>query len=190
MPPSTQYVLIDYENVQPKNLAPLSESTFKIIVFLGANQTKIPAEFAQALQACGESGRYFPIHGSGRNALDFHIAFHLGELVAAEPTAAFHVVSKDKDFDRLIEHMRSRGISVQRCSSLENVVPVSDDLMRTVLERLAGHGNRPGKRKSLAKTIANWFKDLEESRVEAILEALEMRGTIAVREGKVAYNLE
>lgn len=189
MPAKTRYVLIDYENVQPKTLAPLPDNGCNVIVFLGADQ-KVPSAFVEALQARGNCGRYFRIHGNGRNALDFHIAFHLGELVAAEPSAEFHIVSKDKDFDRLIEHVRSRGIAVERCSSLAAVIPVADDLLRTAVERLKGHGNRPNKRKSLAKTIANWFKQLEEAQVDAMVEALEKRGTIAVRDGKLAYRFE
>ena len=43
------YVLIDYENVQPKNLGVLKGHDFKVMVFVGANQTKIPFELAEAL---------------------------------------------------------------------------------------------------------------------------------------------
>ena len=36
-------VLIDYENVQPKNLSPLAGDRFHVLVFLGKNQSKITA---------------------------------------------------------------------------------------------------------------------------------------------------
>ena len=36
----TNYVLIDYENVQPTDLALLREGPFKVKVFLGANQAR------------------------------------------------------------------------------------------------------------------------------------------------------
>src|SRR5690606_41983881 len=35
------YVLIDYENVQPKNIELLANHPFKIYLFVGANQTKV-----------------------------------------------------------------------------------------------------------------------------------------------------
>ena len=38
----TTYVLIDYENVQPKDLASLHGQSLKVLVFVGANQTKVP----------------------------------------------------------------------------------------------------------------------------------------------------
>ena len=42
----THYILIDFENVQPKNLAILNGHPFKVLVFVGANQTRVPLELA------------------------------------------------------------------------------------------------------------------------------------------------
>jgi hypothetical protein len=42
----TQYVLIDHENVQPKDLGLLDGQLLKVIVFLGANQARISTELA------------------------------------------------------------------------------------------------------------------------------------------------
>ena len=36
------FILIDFENVQPGNLALLRGRDFKIMVFLGATQAKLP----------------------------------------------------------------------------------------------------------------------------------------------------
>jgi hypothetical protein len=110
----TNYVLIDYENVQPQDLALLNGHPFKVFVLVGTNQTKIPTEFADALQARGENGRYVRINGNGRNALDFHIAFHLGELAAKDPEGFYHVISKDTGFDPLLGYLKARGIHAQR----------------------------------------------------------------------------
>ena len=41
---TTTYVLIDYENVQPNELALLRGGSFKVRLFLGANQVKIPVD--------------------------------------------------------------------------------------------------------------------------------------------------
>ena len=43
--------------------------------------------------------------------------------------------------------------------------------------------------KSLTKAIANWFKALEKSQVQALIDALEKRGLISVQDGKVTYSL-
>jgi PIN domain-containing protein len=71
------FVMVDFENVQPKNVSLLSGGPYKIKVFLGANQSKIPLEMARALQACGPDAEYIQIDGSGKNALDFHIARYI-----------------------------------------------------------------------------------------------------------------
>ena len=52
----TNYVLIDFENVQPENLDVFSADHFKVIVFVGASQTKVPFDVAMALLL--KSGNY------------------------------------------------------------------------------------------------------------------------------------
>jgi len=108
------YVLIDYENVQPKSLAVLNRHEFKVIIFVGANQAKIPFELASAIQALGSNAKYVKIGGNGSNALDFHIAFYIGQLAEKDPNAYFHIISKDKGFDPLINHLKERKIFAQR----------------------------------------------------------------------------
>lgn len=64
----TNYVLIDFENVQPKNLEILARHPFIVVLFVGANQAKVPFDLAVAMQALGEKAKYIKIAGSGRNA--------------------------------------------------------------------------------------------------------------------------
>jgi len=49
----TNYVLIDYENVQPEAMAVLNQDHFKALVFVGASQAKVTFEVASALQQMG-----------------------------------------------------------------------------------------------------------------------------------------
>jgi len=51
----TNYVLVDFENVQPKDIGLLKDGPFSVKVFLGPNQSKIPVALAAALQSLGES---------------------------------------------------------------------------------------------------------------------------------------
>ena len=46
----TNYVLIDYENVQVKSLSLLKGEQFQVRVFLGPKNTKLPVEFVLAMQ--------------------------------------------------------------------------------------------------------------------------------------------
>src|SRR5690606_13460791 len=115
------YVLIDYENVQPKNIELLANHPFKIYLFVGANQTKVSFDLATIMQELGSDGKYIKIAGNGPNALDFHIAYYIGEFVAKEPKANFHVISKDKGFVPLISHLKARGVKIQRFNDLAEI---------------------------------------------------------------------
>ena len=90
----TNYVLIDYENVQPDDIDTLQHEHVRVIVFVGPHQTKIAFEKAAALQRMGANAQYVRLSGGGSNALDFHVAYYLGQLTAKDPTAYFHVISK------------------------------------------------------------------------------------------------
>jgi hypothetical protein len=194
----TDYVLIDYENVQPRDLSLLEGHPFKVIVFVGANQARIPFELAKALQTMGENAEYLQVSGSGRNALDFHIAFHLGELAAQDPEGYFHVISKDTGFDPLLKYLKSRGIKARRSRDItEMPIPgiaqpkTADERIDAIIKNLASRAHsRPRRRKSLASTINSLFmKKLEESEIDGLIEALEKRGVVAVKDGKISYTL-
>jgi len=120
------YVLIDYENVQPKTLAALEGPDFHVLVFVGVAQAKISIDVAAALQALGTGTRYIRCNGGGSNALDFHIAFYIGELAAAAPHCSFHIISRDTGFDPLVKHLRARGLRVSRAASIEDLSLAGD----------------------------------------------------------------
>ena len=46
----TNYILIDFESVQTTSLEQLTHDHFKVIVFVGANQARLPFEVAASLQ--------------------------------------------------------------------------------------------------------------------------------------------
>jgi hypothetical protein len=116
---SKPYVLIDFENVQPKTLDRLQPGAVRIKVFLGQHQTRLMLELVQALQPFGADAEYIAIQGSGPDAVDFHIAFYIGRLAAADPGAAFTIVSRDKGFDPLVRHLVGLGIPCQRIPDIE-----------------------------------------------------------------------
>lgn len=118
---SLPYVLIDFENVQPKVLDQLRPGTFRVKVFLGQHQSKLTLELVQKLQSFGSDAEYIQIQGSGPDAVDFHIAFYIGLLSAQEPSASFTIVSKDKGFDPLVRHLAARGTRCQRLVELPHL---------------------------------------------------------------------
>jgi hypothetical protein len=112
------YLLIDFENVQPKALARLQPGRARIKVFLGEHQSKLLLDLVQALQPFGADAEYIQISGSGPDAVDFHIAFYIGRLSAADAGAAFTIISKDRGFDPLVRHLTKLGISCRRLTEI------------------------------------------------------------------------
>ena len=195
----TNIILIDFESVQPASLAALEHDHFKVIVFVGAGQTRVPIDIATALQRMGPNAEYIQISGSGRNALDFHICFYIGQLAAQDQSAYFHVISKDGGFDPLIQHLRSRKIFCARSPSIDDIPLVKtgnrkspDERAQLFMERLRHPGaTKPRAVRTLSGAIAAYFhKQLTDAEVEAVIAALQKSGFIAVAGGKVSYTVE
>ena len=192
------YVLIDYESVQPESLSMLAAENFKVIVFVGASQTKVTFEAAAALQRMGDKAEYVKISGNGPNALDFHIAFYIGQISMTDPTAFFHVVSKDTGFDPLIQHLKGRKIFAARSVDVSEIPLVKVANTRTPAEKLAVVINNlqqrgasmPRTLKTLTSTISAIFqKQLSEQELEAMLGELHAKGFVTVTGTKVSYDL-
>ena len=110
-------LLVDYENIGKIDLAAIPEGV-RVPFFFGASQRTVPTEFLKAALRLG--ARFVPIdiEGQGKNALDFHIAFYLGEYLAQSPETACVILSKDKGFDPLVRHLARRGFAVRRANSM------------------------------------------------------------------------
>lgn len=193
----TSFVLIDYENVQPKNVSRLNGGRYKVRVFAGAKQ-KVPVAMANALQALGPDVEYVQIAGEGKNAVDFHIAYYIGRIAAQTPGATFHVISADTGFDPLIKHLASQEISCQRWKSVADIPQVdrskseSKDNLQLVLEYLKKlKNNKPSTEKTLRSAINAFFqKRLGAEEVEALVGDLRQAKLIKIADGKVQYALQ
>ena len=194
----TNYVLIDYENVQPSAMAVLEQEHFKVIVFVGANQAKVSFEVASALQRMGTKASYVKISGNGSNALDFHIAFYIGQLAAIEPDAYFHIISNDSGFDPLIAHLKNKKILASRSKEVTDIPLVKAANSKTPLEKQAvivanlqqRGSSKPRTVKTLSSTINSLFqRTLPEEELASLLKGLQEQGVISVTDTKVSYAL-
>lgn len=214
----TNYVLIDYENVQVKSLALLKDEQFHVRVFLGPNNTKLPVEFVLAMQELGDRAEYIVLETSGTNALDFHIAYHLGVLVATDPLGFFHIISKDTGFDPLIKHLKTKKVLSSRSISIEampcfaqiptngidtngEVIDITkkttptrspkEELINVAVSDLVKRkASKPRTPKTLISTIhAKCGKDLPVAEIESVFEELVKRGYVKVNGAKVSYEL-
>lgn len=112
----TTHLLVDLENVQPpaSSVRDRLGETGKGWIFHGPHQRKRLAEY----EALGERVTLVPIARTGSNALDFHLVFYLGYLLARDPCSEFVVVTGDKGYDPAIEHARLLSFEVQRIPDL------------------------------------------------------------------------
>jgi hypothetical protein len=189
----TNYVL-----VQPEQLGPLAQDHFKVLLFVGANQARLSYEMATAIHQLGSKAEYIKISGNGPNALDLHIAFYIGQIAAADPSAYFHIISKDKGFDPLIQHLKTRKIFAARARDVSEIPLVKvanskspEQRLEIVVARLKQlKPSKPRRIKTLRSTVASLFqKQPSESEVTALLDVLQARGLVTVTDGKVAYAL-
>jgi PIN domain len=192
----TNYVLIDYESVQPDSLAPLAQDHFRLMVFVGASQARVPFELAAALQSFGERATYIKISGNGPNALDFHIAYWIGRLSASDATAYFHIVSKDTGFDPLITHLKTQQVLCGRVKSIDEIPLVKASTAKSPSERVQvalswlsqTKASKPRTVKTLGSSIASLFqKQLSAEDIDVLIKLLVTQGHVAIIGTKVSY---
>jgi hypothetical protein len=189
-------VLIDFESVQPDSIEALNHEHFQVLLFCGANQSKVPFEIAATLQMLGQRAQYVKISRTGPNALDFHIAYYIGRLAVDNPGAFFHIVSRDKGFDPLIEHLKANKILSARAESIAEIPFVKNGAFKTPTERAEAFitqlkkpkVTKPRTEKSMSSAIRAHFQPpIEESEVAQILQTMVANGFISIETGKIVY---
>ena len=189
------YVLIDYENVQPFSLALLEPEWFRVLLFVGQQQERIPFNVVSGMQRLGHRAQYVKISGKGCNALDFHIAYYIGRLAIEHPSAAVHIVSKDTGFDPLVCHLRASGMLASRCADLTSIplierqVSSAQARYRALSDRLR---NPKAPRPRTDKALENWVatqlnQHTDDPTVAEAIARLRADGLIAINGCDVAY---
>lgn len=188
----TNYIFIDFENVQETDLDRIANKPVKVTLVLGERHKSLPVALVKKLLkysiqvALVETGR------AGKNALDLVLAQHIGEAKKTDPHGYFHIVSKDKDFDALIGHLKDNGTLAARHAAFCEI-PVLMNLAERV-KRLTAHfkvnqTNRPKKRKTLESQTQVFFgKTLTSAEVEQTIQGLVAEKTIKLSDkGDVTF---
>ncbi len=199
--PRTQYILIDHENVHALDPGEIGDLPVKVVVFLGEQTTKLPVEDVQKLLVHRGQIELITISGHGKNALDFHVAFYAGRISAEDPKAYIHIISKDKGFDPLIAHLKSRKVFARRSEEVPRLatilkgepVPAAAEgrVERAIAHLTRMEKSRPRKRKTLASSLAALFnKQLSDGEVGRLIVALEEADKLGIDEKEtVTYRL-
>lgn len=204
----THWLLVDYENIQPA-FRDESLSNTRLVVFHGAQQRDAPAKLKSQLSSI--PAEFVRCTKTGKNALDFHLTYYLGRLAAQHPKDDFYVLSKDKGYDPLIEHLKNAGADVRRLEhapSFKSKAPPSPRSkpsapngvaatkqaagqlppVATVRKALQSVPNRPRNTARLRNWVNSRFnKDLSDAAFAALLNNLTRRNVIVLQGNNVRY---
>ncbi|MCO8123845.1 PIN domain-containing protein [Stieleria sp. TO1_6] len=191
------YLLIDLENIQPEDLRELKPHGYKVLVFVGKNQPTIKTDFAVSMQDLGGDAQYIQVSGSGKDALDFHIAFYIGRLSQQFPESRFRILSKDKGFDPLIDHLKQTGINTRRLESIKQITrfsataPLAEQMhWINVFLRSLGRA-RPKSRSALQNMLCSRFHEaFTAEKAEQFVDQMLRRKIIAVDETDAVQYLD
>ena len=194
----TTYILIDFENVQPGSFQAVENAPIEIRIFRKERQTKVSFELAESLQSHGNHVEFIKMEGSGPNALDFHIAYHIGKMAEKDPSGYFHIVSKDKGFESLIRHLKNNQILAQRVNELSDIRPLNSAQIGSTNEKAEAIkkwlkervGGRPGKIKALKNSINAFFmKSLSDRELEKIVSLLKSKKIVKINDQKISNHI-
>lgn len=200
-------ILVDFENL-PNSELPAVKGEREIYVFVGRNQKKVPIEVVVAMQKLGNQAHWVTISGSGKNNLDFHLCFVMGQLHETQArNTTFFVLSKDKGFDSVVNYVSTLGRKCYRIERAEQAnnpktiprdpkVPDKplppDPVIKPILERLKRHKAqaRPRKLRTFRNFLTANFKEItEKTDPEELIRKLRSSGRVYEDNGKMVYRL-
>lgn len=186
-------LLVDLENIQKIDLAAVPADA-RVRVFYGVTQKKIPTELVVQAQPLGTRLEWIKISGQGKNALDFHIAFYLGQEFTASPRSDCVILSRDTGFDPLVRHLHGRGYTCRRVSSLESAfagpqTTVEADPFERLLVLLKKEKARPTKPKGLSGKVKSWFPKLTDEHRLALFDRLFSESKVRLADKILSYDL-
>ena len=192
-------LIVDYENVQKIDVNLMDKRNTEIHLFVGAEQNRIPFPLVEKAQSFGPGLVWEKVAGKGRNNLDFHIAYRLGELNRLnDSTVDFVILSKDTGYDALIRFINQAG---RKCRRIKNIAEISQKgghlpeskLTSSVIENLKkiDAKKRPRSRATLRKHIESLLKDrARANEIEEIVEELFVKEWLAEANSRLRYSID
>ena len=207
------HVFVDVENIKSINPAVLSLKQLVIHLFLGPLDKKLEVEVVEAILMNSHGVRLIRSPKNGKNALDFVLAYHLGQAAMAEPKAYFHILSKDCGFDSLVELLQSKQIKARRHADWDTlhtaltlkpaipksptppaapaIKPLSPGVEKVLSYLTKSPNNRPKKSATLVRQAKSYLgNDATDAMAESVVEELRRGKKITIDEkGGLTYLL-
>jgi len=186
-------IYVDFENVPNVEIREMSDT--RILIFIGQSQKRLSTNIVKAIQPLGKNVEWIQVNGSGKNALDFHIAYYLA-MHKAQPDTEHYIISKDAGFDPLIVHANGLGQKVRRVVSFADVfekIGLGKELegkYKKVKEILMKQQNtrRPKSRKTLSSFIETTFqKKISTAETNKLIENLFRDGLLEEKSKRISY---
>jgi len=206
----SHHVFVDFENIQAIDLGAIGERSVEVTLLLGKTQKRLEVGLVQQIRQHAAQVRLIEMNASGRNALDFALAYYLGMAAADDPSGSFHIISRDKDFDPLIAHLRRANLNISRhdafsiqailaegkpggaaakpvaaaakpVAAVEKPVVAVDKVAITANRLKRSTTNRPARKSTLLSHIKAQFQgQLADNEAGEIVDALAGRGIIGI----------
>ncbi len=207
------HVFVDLENVKTIDSSVIGNKNLRLYLFLGPQNKKLDVAVVECLLQHSQTVSMIRSPKAGKNALDFVLSYHLGQVVLTDPKGFFHIVSKDTGFDALVELLKSRNTKVKRHDDWESLsmhasvkapapaaspaaapkAPAKPSLSAAATKMLdnlkKSATNRPKKHKSLITHARNFSgKDKPDTDAEKLIAELQRAKALEIDEkGNVSY---
>lgn len=113
----SHHVFVDFENVPELELGLIEGKPVRVTLLIGKNQGKLDFGLVEQIHRLATQVELVKLDVAGRNALDLTLAYYLGQSVLRHEDCQFYIVSKDKDFDPLLTHLKDKGHKAHRSES-------------------------------------------------------------------------
>jgi hypothetical protein len=186
------FVLVDYENRPIPSIAKLGLPNFRVLIFVGAQNKKLPTDLVLEVQDKKDHAQIVKVDLVGKNALDFCLTLRLGELVNAHPGATFHIIASDAGYDAVIKDLSSRKIRAFRSSAIDEMPCI----LTLLAEMKVAHSKEPPQPSATAivtkvtasATLAKTKPTTVDERVKAMVTQLRAYPTKQPQKLKALVN--
>ena len=187
-------LFVDLENIQKIDLVKVPGDV-RVMIFYGMTQKKLPEELVVQAQPLGTRLTWIKMSGQGSNALDFHIAYYLGQEHTRNDRSECVILSGDTGFDPLIRHLLSLGRNCSRATSVASAFPKPDRVAESeafsrLVMLLKKEKDRPVRPTGLSNKVKSWFPHLTSEKWQGLEQRLVKESIVVRVPGKsLTYNL-
>src|SRR3954470_16676230 len=153
----THYIFVDFENIHEIQIELIAHRPAVVILVLGERHKKLSVDLVKKFLAYPTQVRLVEAGRSGRNALDFVLAYLIGVQAMTDPTGHFHILSRDKGFDALIEHLKKNDLMADRHEAFAKIPILAPSTRRaeTTMASKSGAASRREKTRPTIKVVAS-----------------------------------